>query len=455
MGFGALSRVVREVPWPDDVAAVAQSLSNSDAWCWLDGASDNPAELSRVSYLAEAAEVRHADPLREKQFLAGLRASPAQWVVSFSYEFGVALLGEPAAQDSEPRASALRCDVVLVLDHRQRRAELRGPSERVIDAWWGVHGSSFAAPENSASGVSTAVPGDEDWRLSASAQHPRSAQWRQSEERYAAQVEVCRREIHDGNAYVLCLTDTATVQGQVDPLALYRRLRAHGPALRGGLIVIGHRALVSMSPERFLSVRGRQVETHPIKGTRPRGRNTLHDDQLAADLAADAKERAENLMIVDLMRNDLARVCEPGSVRVERFLRVERHLHVHQLVSTVSGQLAQGNDVYAALEASFPGGSMTGAPKVSAVRILASLEAGPRGWYSGCFGWIDASGDAELAMTIRAVELRNMGASGACALIGSGGGLTAESDAAQELAEQRHKAHAQLVALGVDAREQR
>lgn len=203
---------------------------------------------------------------------------------------------------------------------------------------------------------------------------------------------------------------------------------------------------MSASPERFLSVRARRIVTHPIKGTRPRGATPEADTALAAQLANDPKERAENLMIVDLMRNDLSRVCELGSVGVEGFLRVETHPHVHQLVSTVGGRLRADRDIFDAVEACFPGGSMTGAPKRRAVEILRALEGAPRGLYSGCFGWVDDGGDAELAMTIRSVELRG-GAGTSVALVGAGGGITADSDPQRETAEKHLKAAPILAAL--------
>lgn len=228
------------------------------------------------------------------------------------------------------------------------------------------------------------------------------------------------------------------------------------------MIVAGERALVSASPERFLSAypldrggdgidrgggRGLGIATHPIKGTRMRGGDPARDAELAAELRADPKERAENLMIVDLMRNDLSRVCAVGTVAVDGFLRVESHPHVHQLVSTVRGVLAEGADIRDAIACCFPGGSMTGAPKRSSVDILAGLEPGPRGLYSGCFGWIDDGGAAELAMTIRSVELRGIGGASPRALVGAGGGVTADSDPDRELAEKHLKARPLLAVL--------
>ncbi len=420
--------------WAGDAPSAAHALAASGpAWCWLDGEGAAPGE-PRVSYLGVASEVRLATRGGEREFLAELRGAlrggdPAGdgfhsgWATALGYEFGVALLGLDPAPDSAAPGIALRLDAVLAIDHDRDLAELRGDPEAV---------------ERLATALHTPDPDP------APDPHPRPAPgpvaWRRDDREYAAEVEACRAAIRDGEAYVLCLTDTAEVDGVFDPLAIYERLRASGAAARGGVVVAGDRALVSASPERFLSVRGALVATHPIKGTRPRGATPEEDGALAAQLASDPKERAENLMIVDLMRNDLSRICEPGSVAVEGFLRVESHPHVHQLVSTVVGELRDSADVFDAIEVCFPGGSMTGAPKRRAVEILAGLETGPRGLYSGCFGWIDRSGDAELAMTIRGVELR-----GDRARIGAGGGITADSHAASEVAEKHLKA-ASLVA---------
>ncbi|MBK0421168.1 anthranilate synthase component I family protein [Leucobacter sp. CSA2] len=373
---------------------------------------------------------------------------------------------------------ALRLDCVIAVDHDAGTVELRGDSDAAIDSWCrrhsvvlerlGMRGGMGGAGAMSV-GRSGAEPGaatgpesgpefgpefgpelgPDSSAARASLHEPTGGlAWRSTDDDYLARIDACLRAIRDGDAYVLCLTDTleGTARGGREPLDVFDRLRAAGPAIRGGVIVAGDRALVSASPERFLSVSGREIRTDPIKGTRPRDPDPVRDDALAAELASDPKEAAENLMIVDLMRNDLGRVCAPGSVRVEGFLRVESHPHVHQLVSTIAGRLAGENTVLDALTTCFPGGSMTGAPKRRAVEILAGLEDGPRGLYSGCFGWIDDSGDAELAMTIRSVELR-----GERILIGAGGGITADSAPLRELDEKHLKARSLVAALRGDS----
>lgn len=458
---------MRALEGPVDALSVASRLRESDAWCWLDGARAAVDESDGSwSYLGVASEVRHATVGREREFLEGLRADgesaegpmfdgapdpgfSAGWVVALGYEFGVGLLGLTAPVDDAPPAFALRIDVVLAVHEATGRAELRG-SEAAMEAWLAEHGWILQGRLSTQVLVSPAAAPRPSEPVPPPAPRDRvqsGANWRRSDARYRRDVESCRAAIRAGDAYVLCLTDTATVPGVFDPFEVYSRLRSDGGGVRGGLIVAGSRALLSASPERFLGVRREgarswRVETHPIKGTRPRGGTPEQDARLAAELAADPKEHAENLMIVDLMRNDLSRVCVPESVQTTGFQRVEHHPQVHQLVSTVQGTLRDGCDIYDALEACFPGGSMTGAPKRRAVEILIDLEAAPRGLYAGCFGWIDDGGAAEIAMSIRGVELRS-----GTALIGAGGGVTIDSDPERELAECRLKARAALAAL--------
>lgn len=453
---GGPTTVVHELSARFDAARVAEVLAavcvreRLAGWCWLDGSQPAAGERA-ISYLGIADEVLMAQRGHESAFLEQLQPSvrPQQadtgftggWVTALGYEFGVALLELPPAADDAAPGFALRLDVVLAIDHANGRAELRSSDEAKLDAWISRFGAELEA-------VSNASCTDHRSAEVATPRAPAEAGWRSTEADFLSGVESCRASIHDGDAYVLCLTDTAEVASEVDPLDLFLRLRAGGSAVRGGVIVAGQRALVSMSPERFLSVRGGRIATHPIKGTRPRHSDPVQDQALAASLAADPKECAENLMIVDLMRNDLSRVCAPGSIAVEGFLRVESHAHVHQLVSTVTGELRAGVLVTDAIRRCFPGGSMTGAPKRSAVTILGGIEEGPRGLYSGCFGWIADGGDAELAMTIRGVELRRSANGAQRALVGAGSGLTADSAAQRELAETRLKAASLLRELG-------
>ena len=229
------------------------------------------------------------------------------------------------------------------------------------------------------------------------------------------------------------------------PVDAYLALRAGSPSHHGGLLRFGDTALLSASPEQFLTVTpGGLITTKPIKGTRARSRMADRDRELRDELEGSDKERAENLMIVDLMRNDLGRIAELGSVQVTNLLAVESYAHVHQLVSTVEARLAAGLTGVDAVASCFPAGSMTGAPKISAMTILDALECGPRGLYAGAFGYLGRNGAVDLAMVIRSIVLSPDGAS-----IGTGGGITALSDPLEEIEETRLKAAALLAVLGV------
>jgi anthranilate synthase component 1 len=270
--------------------------------------------------------------------------------------------------------------------------------------------------------------------------------WHDTPARYLAHIDACRAAIHEGEAYQLCLTTEARVAGAFDALEVFDAVRASSATHHGGILRIGETTLVAASPERFLQVTpDGLVRTSPIKGTRRRDPVPEHDARLREELVASEKERAENLMIVDLMRNDLSRVCELGTVAVTGLLEVESYPHVHQLVSTIEGRLLPDAGVVDAIAACFPAGSMTGAPKLRAIEVLDGLEQRARGPYAGAFGYLAADGSADLAMTIRTIVLDPDGAS-----VGTGGGITSGSDPQAELDEARLKAAALLDALSAD-----
>ena len=267
-----------------------------------------------------------------------------------------------------------------------------------------------------------------------------------SDSEYLGLIEKAKEAIARGDAYQLCLTNQLTIETEVDPFAVYLRLRETNPAPYLSYLKLGSTSVVSSSPEQFLRVSNSGVvSSKPIKGTRPRSSDAELDEQLAEELRSNEKERAENLMIVDLMRNDLGQVSEPSDVVVAKLFEVESYATVHQLVSTVIAVLKPGLDVFDAVKAAFPAGSMTGAPKQSAMSILSELEGAPRGIYSGCFGYVSLTGAADLAMTIRTIVFESGKAS-----IGIGGGITIDSDPEAELLETKLKARALLGALGVE-----
>ncbi|HLX34591.1 MAG TPA: anthranilate synthase component I family protein [Candidatus Limnocylindrales bacterium] len=264
---------------------------------------------------------------------------------------------------------------------------------------------------------------------------------------YESGVEAVRDAIARGEVYQANLTRRLEAPFGGDPWALYRRLRTGDPALFAAFLPLdatGRRAIASASPEPFLSVTSDgRVATDPIKGTRPRGLDREDDRRLARELLASAKDRAENVMIVDVLRNDLGRVCVPATVRVPRLCRLERTATVQHLVSTVTGQLAPGRDAFDLLLASFPGGSITGAPKIRVMQLLEGLEPVRRGPYTGAAGWIGPDGAMQTSILIRSFV-----ADGRRLTLHVGGGITWRSDPAAEWQETIDKARGPLGAIG-------
>ncbi|MBA2237977.1 MAG: aminodeoxychorismate synthase component I [Lysobacter sp.] len=234
----------------------------------------------------------------------------------------------------------------------------------------------------------------------------------------------------------------------VEPAALFQRLRSNNPAPFAGVFTGEGWAVVSASPERLVSVRGEVVQTRPIAGTRPR---TPGDDDLARvrELVGHPKERAEHVMLIDLERNDLGRICTPGSVEVDELMSVESYAHVHHIVSNVRGRLRDGATPGEVIAALFPGGTITGCPKVRCMQIIAELEGEGRGAYTGAMGWLNRDGDMDLNILIRSAELEGGDGAGARLRFRTGAGIVFDSDPQRELDETRAKARGMLRALGL------
>lgn len=270
-----------------------------------------------------------------------------------------------------------------------------------------------------------------------------TATLRHNSQHYLQMINEAQKHIAAGDVYQICLTNRLEIEHSKDPLDVYLDLREINPAPYAAFLRIGESTLVCSSPEQFLQVNPTGlVSTKPIKGTRPRSSDLHEDAALAEELQINAKERAENLMIVDLMRNDIGKVVNPDSVKVSKLFEIESYATVHQLVSTVEGQLLETETARSAFAASFPGGSMTGAPKKRAMQIIEQLEQGPRGVYSGAVGYFGFNGSADFGMTIRSIVFE-----GAKAYIGVGGGITSDSDPLAELEETKLKAQALLRVL--------
>jgi para-aminobenzoate synthetase len=257
---------------------------------------------------------------------------------------------------------------------------------------------------------------------------------------YLADITECGRQLNRGESYEICLTNQLHMPFHDDDTSFYLRLRRSNPAPYAALLRLGDVTVFSSSPERFLRIeRDRTVTSKPIKGTAPRDADPVRDAELAATLATSAKTQAENLMIVDLLRNDLGRVCEVGSIEVDPYLAVESYETVHQLVSTVRGRLADGASAMDCARQCFPGGSMTGAPKLRTMEIIDRLETEARGVYSGALGYFGLSGGTDLNIVIRtAVRV------GDRLTIGAGGAIVLDSDPHEEYEEMLLKAAASL-----------
>jgi anthranilate synthase component 1 len=264
----------------------------------------------------------------------------------------------------------------------------------------------------------------------------------QTREQFEAAVRQIQEHIAAGDIYQAVLSQRYETETGALPFDVYRALRHINPSPYMFFIRMGRDAIIGASPEMLVRVEGTHVETHPIAGTRPRGGTPEEDQQLADELRRNEKERAEHVMLVDLGRNDVGRVAEVGSVRVPQYMTIERYSHVMHLVSRVEGRLAAGRDRLDALEATFPAGTLTGAPKIRAMQIIGGLEPTRRGLYGGAVGYLDFAGNLDFCIAIRTITMR-----GPQALVQAGAGIVADSQPAAEYQESCDKARAMLQAL--------
>ena len=267
---------------------------------------------------------------------------------------------------------------------------------------------------------------------------------------YTAGVEAVKEHIRAGDAFQVVLSQRFEVRTEVDALDVYRVLRATNPSPYMYLLRFAGREspydVVGSSPEALVTVTGGRAVLHPIAGTRPRGATPEEDTALATELLADPKERSEHVMLVDLGRNDLGRVCTPGSVDVVDFMQIERYSHVMHIVSTVVGDVLPDRSAFDVLTATFPAGTLSGAPKPRAMQIIESLEPARRALYGGAVGYLDAAGDMDMAIAIRTTVLHN-----GTAYVQAGGGIVADSDPDSEQRECENKAAAVLRAVAIAA----
>ena len=267
---------------------------------------------------------------------------------------------------------------------------------------------------------------------------------------YLRMVETAKRYIIDGDIIQVVLSQRLSRRTTADPFTIYRALRSINPSPYMYYLALGDQAIVGASPEMLVRAEGEQIATHPIAGTRRRGATATDDARLEAELRADIKERAEHLMLLDLGRNDIGRVAEPGSVAVNQFMEVERYSHVMHLVSHVTGRLRGNLGAFDALRSCFPAGTVSGAPKIRAMQVIAELEPDQRGVYAGAVGYVDYAGNLDTAIAIRTMVIR-----AGVAHIQAGGGIVADSVPELEYQESLNKARAVLLATKVAEEGQR
>jgi para-aminobenzoate synthetase len=445
-------------------AAFVSLYAESDHAFWLD--SSRPGARGRFSFMGDAsgplAEVTTHDRNSKDSIFDYLKFRVTQlkpdelpelpfelacgFVGYFGYELK-AECGYPSPHCSEhPDAAFIFSDRLVAFDHQEQQTYLlclhRLGEEKQAQTWL----------ESTAERLRTlpaGEPGDPRRTLPAVVRPgspvspPNTLNLDRPRDQYLEDVEASIDHLLAGDSYEVCLTNQLSAKLDVDPLDLYLRLRRANPAPFASYLRFGDLTVLSSSPERFLRVgRDGEAEARPIKGTSRRGSSPDEDARLAAALAADEKNRAENLMIVDLLRNDLGAVCEVGSVEVPEMMAVESYETVHQLVSSVRGQLRPEATALDAVRSCFPPGSMTGAPKKRATEILDELEGDPRGVYSGAIGWLGLGGAADLSVAIRTIVL-----AGGRATVGSGGAIVLDSDPEREYEEMLLKAAAPLRAI--------
>ncbi len=358
-----------------------------------------------------------------------------------------------------PEMAFLLADTVLVFDHLKHTItivanafvdgrDVDGPYKRAVQRIHEVREQLAAPlPAGAAGGVSNHAESAAQGRAAAG-DPARPVTSSMTRGQFETGVERIRDYVHAGDAFQVVLSQRFSTPADVSPFSIYRGLRTVNPSPYLYYIAFDDFALCGSSPEPLITVQGDRVETRPIAGTRRRGSSPAEDRRLIDDLRADEKERAEHLMLVDLGRNDLGRVCAPGSVRVDDFMGMELYSHVIHMVSSVSGTLAEGLEPTDALKAAFPAGTVSGAPKVRAMQIIDELETVRRGPYAGAIGYLSYGGDLDTCICIRTVVVKD-----GVAHVQAGAGIVADSVPAREFEETQNKAAALLRAIDL-AREQ-
>ncbi len=350
----------------------------------------------------------------------------------------VPLAPGPGANESQPAAGFMVFDTVLAFDHVRHRILI------ISNARVGENDDLAALYQFACTKIGF-LERELQASLSQPAKTPGAAltmRSNMSRDQFEAAVRTAQQHIAAGDIYQVVLSQRFDAEVEAEPFTVYRALRHVNPSPYMFFVRMGHQSILGSSPEMLVRVEGTRIETHPIAGTRPRGRDEAEDVRLGEALKADEKERAEHVMLVDLGRNDVGRVSEYGTVRVPQFMGLERYSHVMHLVSIVEGRLAPGCDRLDALVACFPAGTVSGAPKIRAMQIIADLERDRRGIYAGAIGYLDFAGNLDFCIAIRTVVMN-----GARASVQAGAGIVMDSIPSAEFDESCDKAKALMRAL--------
>jgi para-aminobenzoate synthetase len=472
-GESGMRLLVKELEGEAPTEQVYERLfADAEQSFWLDSA-DAPTWLAQCSYLGTSAGAEHCvfeydvdsgevsvqrggvDTVEHKSIFDLLDRELAKQAIEPPGEVGRGLVGgyvgylgyelkadcgSPNVHHSDmPDAAMMLANRVVAVDHTSGRTYLfalaaagDGEAEEWLAAAERIVAELIADPPAERPLAEPPEPGGQ---VSFSCGRGR--------EQYLADIGRCHAELAAGESYEVCLTDQISTDASPDPFDLYRQLRRSNPAPFAAFLRFGERALVSSSPERFLSVdRQREVQARPIKGTISRSDDLAIDAARRAELAEDEKTRAEHLMIVDLLRNDLGRVSDVDSVSVPDLMVVEPYATVHQVVSTITGRLEEGRTAAECVRACFPGGSMTGAPKERTMEIIDDIEDEARGVYSGAIGYFGLDGSTDLSIVIRTIVMRP-----GRTTIGAGGAIVMQSDPVEEFDEILLKARAPMAAI--------
>jgi para-aminobenzoate synthetase len=416
-GSGSLSRVVTADVWAQQVtieSATGVQIVNADFFDWI------RADLQKYSV---------DPPDTPFDFALG-------WVGYLGYELKAECGGDRVHRSNYPDAMMLFADRAVAFDHEEGAIYLLVLVESLDDPQAQHWLAETTTRLEAIAAACQVVPAGRDLTIELGEMEIDKLCTRHDRAHYLKLIAACGQEIAAGESYEVCLTNMLTSQGKLNPVDSYRLLRAQNPVPFAAQLRYDTMSVLSCSPERFLRVScDGAVEARPIKGTRPRSESLIEDEFLRADLASNKKDRAENLMIVDLVRNDLGTCAKVGSVRAENLFEVETYATVHQLVSTIRAQLREDRSAVDCVRAAFPGGSMTGAPKIRTMQIIDDLEDGPRGVYSGALGYFSLSGAADFSIVIRTLIVTPGHIE-----YGVGGAIIALSDAEAEFEETAVKA---------------